>query len=387
MRKLSKGSIVQMKKKILIVASSYHFIRTFLEPHIKHLSDNGWTVHVSSDDDMSGIRHADDYVNIPIRRSPFHVDNLKAVEVLQERIVQEQYDVVHCHTPIGAMVARLAAKKARRTSGTKVIYTTHGLHFYKGAPVQYWLLFFTAEKLLARYTDVIITINDEDEKSAARYFPEIKQQYRISGIGYDKSHICRGDATQSERALLRQKHGYGTDDFVCLYIAEFIDRKNHRFLLSHLPEVLRRIPDIKYLFLGQGEKMEQCREMVSCMNMQDRVQFAGYHTDLSEYMRIADIGVSSSRTEGLGLGLIEELYMSLPVVATDVRGHGDFMEHGKNGYLYKLDDFEGYVSALERLYRDPALRKTMGEYASQSIARYDVNHVLTQIDEIYKNIL
>lgn len=371
-------------KKILVVASSYYFIRTFLLPHIRHLVEKGWIVHVSSANDGDSVPFAHKMIDIPVRRSPFRADNLKAVKMLKGVMAQERYDIVHCHTPIGAMVARLAARDARRTMGTKVIYTTHGLHFYKGAPFKNWLLFYTAEKFLAQYTDTIVSINDEDRCHIAQYFPEIKQQYIIDGIGYDVERLQRVDS--SRREALREVYGYGKEDFVCIYIASFCDRKNHKFLLSHLPQTLQKIPNLKYLFLGEGETQQQCQKMVGQMQLQDKVTFAGYQLDLTDYLTIADVGISASKTEGLGMGLIEEMYAQLPVLATHVRGHCDFIKHDVNGLLFTLNDSNDYIDKLHSLHQNPQLRKRLGSYASQHLHRYNVTNIIQQMDVIYNHL-
>ena len=353
-------------------------------PHVKHLAEKGWEVHVSSADDGEGVPFIHKKIDIPIRRSPFCIDNFRAIKSLQKLIEAERYDIVHCHTPIGAMVARLAANKARHTLGTKVIYTTHGLHFYKGAPLKNWMLYYSAEKFLAKYTDAIVSINEEDRQQAQQYFPEIKQQYKITGIGYDVERLNRIDL--SRRDEFRQKHGYAEDDFICVYLASFCDRKNHKFLLSNLTKTLQRIPNVKYLFLGEGENEEKCKKMLSQLHLQDKVKFVGYQLDLTEFLSIADVGVSSSKTEGLGMGLVEEMYAKIPVLATNVRGHRDLIQHDKNGLLFTLNDSEEYIDKLYSLYANPELCKRLTECAYQSVGCYDVVNIIKQMDDIYNQL-
>lgn len=353
-------------------------------PHIKHLVERGWIVHVSSANDGKDISFVHRKIDIPIRRSPFRMDNIKAIKLLKSVIEEEHYDIVHCHTPIGAMVARLAADKARRTMGTKVIYTTHGLHFYKDAPCKHWLLYYTAEKFLAKYTDAIVTINEEDRCNVARYFPEIKKQYKIDGIGYDTERLKGVDL--SRRDELRSSYGYDKDDFICIYIASFCDRKNHKFLLSNLPETLNKIPNLKYIFLGEGETEQKCRKMLAQMGLQDKVMFAGHQSDLTDYLSIADVGISVSKTEGLGMGLVEEMYAMLPILASRVRGHEDLIENHKNGLLFALDDHTEYSTLLSTLYNKPLMRKQMGEYASKNIDCYNIKNIIMQMDDIIEQL-
>lgn len=367
-------------RKILIVTSSYFFVRTFLIPHIKHLVENGWIVHVASDNDGTTIPFAHQQIDIPIKRSPFHLSNAMAISMLSDMIGKEKYDIVHCHTPIGAMVARLAARKYRK-EGVKVIYMTHGLHFYKGARKKNWMVYYTAEKFLARYTDAIISINSEDKKNIENYFPEIPHQYITPGIGYDIKHV--GHPGKISKGELRKQYGIGPNDFVCLYIARYTQDKNHRFLIKSVKEIQEYIPKIKILFVGDGEEMVACRELAKKLGVDKSVIFTGFQLNITDYLHMSDVGVSPSVCEGLGLGLVEEMCFALPVVASRVRGHRDLITHGENGLLYKLDDTQEFIKNLKFLYNNPDMARKIGRNARNGISKYAVENIITLMDEIY----
>jgi glycosyltransferase EpsD len=80
---------------------------------------------------------------------------------LKNIIADNDYDIIHCHTPVGGALARIAARNYRKR-GTKVIYTAHGFHFFEGSPVKNWILYYPLEKWLSRFTDVLITLNSEE---------------------------------------------------------------------------------------------------------------------------------------------------------------------------------------------------------------------------------
>lgn len=372
-------------KKILIVTSTYYFIRAFLIPHIRHLTQSGYIVHVASAPDNSIIPYVRKQIDIPVERTPFSHNNLKAIKILSDQILLEKYDLLHCHTPMGAYVARMAVKKNKGHLDTKIIYTAHGFHFFKGAPLGNWALYYTAEKYLSRYTDAIITINQEDKEAARTCFPRIPYQYNLPGIGYDKEHI--GDIRSLDKAAVRRQLKLGKGDFVLLYIAGFYKGKNHDFLLSLLPAILRQIPDCKMLFLGNGPLLEHARRSVHRMKIEQSVIFAGYQSQIGPYLKAADVGVSSSLREGLPLNIIEEMYAALPIVATRIRGHIDLVEHGSNGYLYDVNDKSAFLNCITHLYRDPHTRSVMGEKAYSGIEKYDISNILPRISEIYDNIL
>ena len=178
-----------MKKKVLFVATVVKtHIMQFHIPYLKLFQEAGWETAVASRNDYENpsgcvIPYCDTYYDIPFERMPWKLKNLKAYRMLKEIIDREHYDIIHCHTPVGALIARLAALDARK-KGTRVIYTAHGFHFFTGAPLQYWLLFYPPERLLAPVTDVLITINREDYALAKRKM-KARQVVYVPGVGID----------------------------------------------------------------------------------------------------------------------------------------------------------------------------------------------------------
>ncbi len=372
-------------KKILIVTSSYFFIRTFLIPHIRHWVGKEWIVHVASANDGTTVPYVHRQIDIPIERTPWHVGNWKAVCSLQKLIDEERYDIVNCHTPIGAMVARLAASQSRRRYGTKVVYMTHGLHFYNGAKKKNWLLYYTAEKFLASYTDAIISINEEDRRHIEKYFPQIPYQYKLPGIGYDTEHI--GVLGLQDRDALRRKYFLQSDDFVLLYIARYTADKNHRFLIKSLADIQRKIERCKIVMVGDGEEMVACRKLARDLNVDKSVIFAGFQLDITDYLQLADVGVSPSVSEGLGLGIVEEMYASLPILASRVRGHRDLISHGENGLLFTLNDKDDFIKKLTYLYNNPSIRIIMGQTAHMGVELYSVENIIPQLVGIFDEVM
>ena len=366
-------------KKILIVTSSYSFVRSFLIPHIEYWKRNGWVVDVASDDDGSTIPYVDHQIDIPVKRTPFHSSNIVAIKRLASHLEQEHYDIINCHTPIGAMVARLAARKARR-KGTKIVYMAHGFHFYKGAPLRNWLLYYTAEKCMARYTDALITINDEDRLNASKYLPEISRQYYLEGIGYDIKHI--GACSAEELQRLREQYNLREDDFVLLYIARYALHKNHRFLIKAFAEIQQSIPHAKLMLLGEGDDMEACRALAQQLGVSHSVIFAGFQPQISGYLYLADVGVSPSLMEGLPIGVAEEMFVALPVVASDIRGHRDLIDDGKNGMLCSVSDTSHFVSKIVCLYNNPEEWRKMGQMARENILKYSAENIMPQLLDI-----
>ena len=202
-------------KKVLFTATVDSHILHFHIPYLKLFKENGYEVHVATNGDEK-IPYCDVKHKISFERSPIKLNNLKAIKQLKKVIDKEKFDIIHCHTPMGSVVTRLAAKKARK-NGTRVIYTAHGFHFYKGASLFNWLFFYPVEKYLSKYTDTLITINTEDYELAKNKF-HLNDIYYIPGVGVDKEKFSI-NLSEKEKHKLRETLGIKDSDFVRRYVA------------------------------------------------------------------------------------------------------------------------------------------------------------------------
>lgn len=371
-------------KSILIVTSSDYFVRVFLLPYIKELVDKGWLVHVASAYDGEDIPYIHRHIDIPVKRTPFSLKNWEAIKILSHEIETTQYNIVHCHTPVGAFIGRLAARNARRLYGTKVIYTAHGFHFYDGAPLLSWLLYYPAERLLSKYTDAIITINREDAERVERHFSNIRKRYFLLGVGYDEGRI---KPDKSHIDVLRKELNITSDDFVLIYIANLIAGKNHDFLLSCMQRLVKEIPCCKLLLCGDGDMRQYIADRVEMLHLQQHVIFAGFHWSIGDYMNMANVAVSASKREGLPLSIIEEMYSGLPVVATRIRGIKDLIDDGVNGLLYEVDDIDGFCKHIISLYKNEQMRQSLKEREIDGIEKYSAQQIVPQMMAIYNEML
>ena len=173
--------------KILYV-TTIGITMTFFKQLIRELLDDGHTVDIICNEDNEKVPACYREWNCNIyhhscSRFPLSKGNLQAISQIKNLVSENQYDIVHCHTPIAAMCTRVACKKLRK-EGLKVIYTAHGFHFYKGAPMLNWLVYYPIEKICSFWTDVLITINQEDYELAKHKMRAKKVEY-VSGVGID----------------------------------------------------------------------------------------------------------------------------------------------------------------------------------------------------------
>ena len=373
------------KKKVLFVATvvKTHMMQ-FHIPYLKMFQEMGWETAVASKNDYENpadcvIPYCDTYYDIPFARLPWKRSNVQSYKMLKKIIDEGNYDIIHCHTPVGAMIARLAALSARK-KGTKVIYTAHGFHFFKGAPLLNWLLFYPAEKLLSPVTDVLITINQEDHARALKKLHAKRIEY-VPGVGI---HTEKFRDLIIDRDAKRQSLGYGDEDFLLLTVAEMTPNKNHITILKAMALLKEKeeFSKMHYLICGRGEMWSSLEESAKELGIADHVNFLGYRTDASELYKASDLFLFVTLREGLSVALMEAMSSGMPIICAKIRGNTDLVDNGISG-IFTENTPEAVAEHILNLYRNPEHRKALGRAASEKALLFDEKNVLQQVKEIY----
>ncbi|NLI20722.1 MAG: glycosyltransferase family 4 protein [Clostridiales bacterium] len=366
-----------MKRKVLFVATVLRgHILVFHLPYMRWFQQQGYEVHCCARNDTGepapDVPGCDRYIDLPFERSPLHPGNRAVRKQLRALIDREGYELIHCHTPVGGMLARLAARGARKR-GARVVYTAHGFHFYTGAPLPNWLLFYPAERLLARYTDLLITINAEDDARAKR-FPA-GEAVQVAGVGIDLSRF----AAPVDRAATRAALGLSPRDSVVITVGEHIPRKNHEACIR----AVAALSGVTLLFCGVGELEGGLRALADSLGVADRVRFLGFRRDVPALLAACDVFLFPSFQEGLPVSLMEAMAAGLPCVASRVRGNADLIVPGEGGYLCAPGDADAMAGHIRTLLSDPAMREAMGEQNKRAVEPYDLPRVREQMAALY----
>lgn len=335
--------------------------------------DNASEGQIESDEKQYDIK----IVNIPLNRSPFSLANYKAYKYLIQYIKDNRIDYIHCNTPVGGLLGRLAGAK----SGVKkIIYQAHGFHFYKGAPLTHWLLYYPIEKWLAHKTDALITINKEDYKRATAKF-KLKNQgtvYYVPGVGIDYTQYIHDDvARQSKRVEL----GLNEDDIALISMGDLIARKNYPVAIKAVAKIGN--PKVKYFICGKGPDELKLKALVKDLSLEKQVFFLGFRSDIKELLNACDIFVLTSKQEGLARSLMEGMAAGLPCVASKIRGNTDILDEGKGGYLVDVEDVIGYSEAFNELVENTEKIKSFGQWNMEKIKDYSIDSISNYIYEIY----
>ena len=364
-------------KKVLFVATVVKtHIMEFHIPYLKMFKEMGWETAVAARNDYENpadciIPYCDSYYNVPFERNPLKPGNLKAYKELKHIIDEGEYDIIHCHTPVGAMLTRLAAKQARKR-GTKVFYTAHGFHFYKGAPAINWILYYPVEKWLSRYTDVLITINKEDFERA-KTFKAGKVCY-VPGVGIDLKKFQTNPIIRNEkRRWLCHEYDIPSSATVLLSVGEVNKNKNHRVVIEALGRLNRK--DIYYVICGRGPLLDEYKELSRQYKIEEQVILTGYRTDVADFYKAADVFVFPSFREGLPVAVMEAMASGLPVITTRIRGSSDLVTEGENGLLVQPKDVAGFCNAINQ-YANVLKREMTAKKNIEKANEYDLKHIL-----------
>jgi len=370
--------------KVLLTATVQSHICQFHKPLVEVLHAHGYEVHVAARNNLAeknGLKldFVEKVFDLPFNRSPKSPDNVKVKKMLRQIIDEEHYDIIHCNTPVGGIVTRLAAKKARK-NGTKVFYTAHGFHFYKGASKKNWMVFYPIEKYFSRMCDKLICINQEDYETAKSHHFHCPV-YRIHGVGVDEKRYYPVD--EAEKRRLRKEMGYGENQKLILCVGELLPNKNQKMAIHAMQKIVEEYPDALLLIAGNGPEQQNLENEIKLCGLENNIQMLGYCTHLQDYQHIVDVLVSCSYREGLPLNIVETMLSANPVVATVNRGHKELIKDGENGHLVKPDDADTMASRVLKLLEDCNRKNQFSKNAYDLAMDYCFTSVKKELDEIY----
>lgn len=297
-------------------------------------------------------------------------DNYIAYKNLCDILENGDIEVIHCNTPIGGLMGRLCGHKYKVP---KIIYTVHGFHFFKDAPLFNNTILKWAEYLMAHWTDVIITINEEDYQAAQKmHLKNGGKVYKVNGVGINLEDYQHVNVDRSE---YRKQLGLKEDDFVCIAMGDLVKRKN----FSEAIEVIAGLKDSKvhYLICGEGPEKGKLQELSKKLGIEKQIHFLGYRSDIKELLKISDCFLFLSKQEGLPRSTMEAMASGLPCVVSKIRGHVD---------LLGIADFcqdKGYCFTLEKLINDKIYLENCSKYCLKKIKKYSQEIVKEQIKNIY----
>lgn len=374
-----------MDKRILITSTDLMMVQ-FLVPHVINLSENGFHVEIACSNVGGRVEEIrsklKNYVKkihiVRLKRSPLAPINFWGYQDMKRIINRGHFNLIWTNEPVMGVVTRLAARTARK-HGTKVMYMTHGFHFFKGAPKKNWLIFYNIEQWASRLCDVITTINREDYQRAKKmHAPVVKY---IHGIGINPDRLSKVD----NRSDIRQELRLNEEDFLCISVGELNENKNHQVVIKALGQL--KDPDIHYIICGKGDQLENLKKLAEEKEIQNNIHFLGYRLDVVDICKQADVFIFPSHREGLGVAPLEAMFCGIPLITSNIRGPVDFMTDGETGYLCAPDDVNSFATKIRKLKDNPQLRVEMGNNNKKAVLPFLLDNSKIEVLNLIRNIL
>lgn len=378
------------RKKALMIASMASMLDNFNRNNIKILSELGYEITLAANferEDSNSKEKVAEFkremeekgyrvIQIDFSRKLSNIKGQFKSYQQVKALTNNRYDLVHCHSPICAAMTRVAFRKERK-KGTKVIYTAHGFHFFKGAPLINWLIYYPIEKVASYFTDVLITINKEDYERARTKFHAKKVEY-VPGVGVD---IEKFKNVKVNIAKKRKELGIGESDIVLLSVGELNKNKNHEVIIRTLSKLHRA--DVKYLLVGKGQLRKYLENLAKELGVEKQVIFLGFRKDVDELYKVADIFVFPSKREGLSVALIEAA-IGLPCVVSKIRGNTDIIENGINGIIVESNKPIEYANAINRFVNKKEISQIYRKKMKEKIYQFDCERINKRMEGIYR---
>lgn len=369
-------------KKLLFVSNISNNVGSFVVASIAAAKKCGFEFYyaanwdgatkeqIAEDEKKYGIK----IVHIDLDRSPYSTKNIKAYKQLVDLINKEKIDYIHCNTPVGGVLGRLAGEKCKVK---KIVYEAHGFHFYEGAPKKNWMIYYPVEKWLAKKTDAIITINNEDFERAKTFkLKNNGQVYYVPGVGMELSQYNVPDTV---RKIKRNELNLKDTDFALISMGDLIDRKNYKIAI----EVVAKLnnPHVHYFICGKGPEEVNLKKLAGNLGVDKQVHFLGFRNDIKELLKASDTFLFTSKQEGLARSLMEAMASKIPCVVSKIRGNTELIVNNENGFLCSgLDD---YVNAIIKIMQSPDLAYKFKEKSSKHLNNFSIEKVIDCLFDVY----
>lgn len=379
-------------KKVLMLATTAAMIEQFNKSNILILKELGYRVHVAGNFDEGNPISAEKleafkrwleaneatWTNIPATRRPSDIrNNNKAYKMVVDIIHKQEISFIHCHTPLGSIIGRRAAKKTK----TPIIYTAHGFHFFKGAPLKNWLFYYPIEWLCSFRTNLLITINKEDYHRA-RHHMHAKDVKYIPGVGVDVERFAN---CELDKEKLDKEFGIPKDAHILLSVGELMERKNQIVVIEALHQLNN--PNIYYLIVGQGHLQKMYTAKIKEYGLENNIKLLGFRDDVDKLCKYASCFVHPSIREGLGIAPLEAMASGLPLISANINGMKDYTAQRRTGFCIHPTAVDEMAHAIDYIYKNGDFAAQCAKHNQIAVRNYDIKQSKTIMKDIYTDFI
>ncbi|MBR1676974.1 MAG: glycosyltransferase [Clostridia bacterium] len=372
------------KNKILITSTDVMMLQ-FLVPHVFYLQKNGYDISVACSNVENHIEELTQIFQGNVRfyvidavRNPFSLKNISGYKKLKELLKEHKFDLIWTNEPVMSVLTRLAARGYRK-HGLKVLYVAHGFHFYKGASLIRWLLFYPIEKIMSIFTDKLITINSEDYAFAIKHFSRCNPVL-FNGIGVNTQKFARSNVDFIKK---RNEIDVPLDSILFLSVGELEKRKNHYSVITAFAKA--KIENAFLVICGVGTQEKSLNKLIKKYNIDTKVRLLGYRYDIKELLETADYFILGSYQEGLSVAIMEAMAMEKICLVSKIRGNIDLIDEHR-GILFNPKNIksikDAISSAAQKVDKFEEAKKLNLEKLKQFDFEIISNNMLTLINNL-----
>lgn len=325
------------------------------------------------------------------------------IERVRDFVKANQFDIIHAHLPWAGILARFVGRKLP----IPIVYTEHNT-WDRYNKMSYW-----GNRITFKEQDVAIAVSNE--VALSMQLNSIWDPYKRGGRlkikvvqngvnievfkryqNHERRHETRinspiGAQNQnwnSERKDLKKELGIPDNSLVIGKVAVFRSQKRLWLWIDIAIRILQKKPDMHFLLVGDGEWRSRIERQIKESGFQFNFHLVGVQKEVIPYLNLMDIYLSSSEFEGLPIAMLEAMSCQIPVVATRAGGIGEVIQHGKQGFLTGIDDWEDLEKYCLALIEDSRLREKMAIEARQQVVEYfSMNMMVNALESIYREVL
>ena len=307
------------------------------------------------------------------------VKDLFALFQMRKVCKEHQFDLVHTHTSKGGVIGRIGAKLGGIKS---VIHTIHGFAFHENSSFVEKLIYKNVEKLAARFSNMAISVNNEDRILAID--EKIVQQDKVTTIynGVSKERID-SDEVQNIRQL------YDIDETTIIVgtLSRFSYQKDPQTFLKSAFRALEINPDLVFIYAGDGPMLDECKDILASSAFSEQIIFTGFVTNAADYLKSFDIFITTALYEGLPIALLEAMYAGKAIIATDAKGNRECV-NSSNALINEISDYDGLANNILAFADSPSLREKLGVQAKNTFYQnFTVEQMRVNTLNVYRKVM
>ena len=334
---------------------------------------------------LSRARETTDLVIVPeLGRAINPFSDFVAFWKIYRHIRKGKYHIVHTHSSKAGVLGRIAAWLA----GTPfIVHTLHSLVFHDYQPWivnrAWWLL----KKICAPITDFYISVSEIIVQKALKAGISKPEKYRTIYSGMELDWFLNAEF---DAAKVREEFGIPQDAPVVGKIARLFPLKGHDELMDAAPEIVRRVPNVRFFLIGDGILYENLQDRARQYGILENFVFAGLidRERIPEMISAMDVVVHTSLREGLARVLPQSLAMGKPCVSFDIDGAPEVVINDRTGYLVEPFDSVGLAEAIVKILENDDLRRKMGEAGRRLVdPPFRAETMVRRISEVYQTLI